>query len=173
MTTQIDSDYLEIYIKYRRLQATDLIELIKRINELYNDVQSIVNSRSLSETIRSEEFLEIQSINTGESIRIRFTVGINSKGLLNLHVPVPNKTIILHIILALLGNIHDSNELEIEKCKLKTAEVELKIKENDLTRISNVLNEKKDFRKNTAQFIEFVNSNNNFISIEINECKTK
>ena len=178
MTTQINQESLEIYIKYKRLETTDLIDLMSRVNELYNEIKHIVyrETSSLSMGIQFEEFLEISSINTGESIRIKFINGIKKKSIGGILTPYANKKIILYIVLSLLSNVHDLNEIEKEKIKLKIAETELRMKEIDHNKSTNnqkLITEQEVVKNNTTQFIQFVNSNNNFITVEINNCKTK
>ena len=173
----IEND-IEIYIKYKRLENQDLIKLLYGIEKLYNGISAFNENQEHGLV----NYLEIQSINTGESIRIKFKEGWkphirSNKNEIEFLIPKQIGVPIIIVYFLFLGiqksisTYNDYLDTQIKNLELQLKQIELYDKLNKTTK--NKTNSVYDFQKEGEKIIDFVNSNDNFNLVKINNCKTK
>lgn len=74
---KIENTEIEIYFKYRHLDTGEIAKFFDRLDRLYKSILENSYPVYFSEKYNApfRNFLEIESINTGQSIRIRFKEG--------------------------------------------------------------------------------------------------
>ncbi len=133
---KIKNTELEIYFKYNRLDTKDLIEILDNINRLYETILSCSAPVYVYNDIPLRNFMEIDSIHTGESIKFKLKEGWKPEfdikdGDFNIQIPkmlgVP-----AIVIYFLLGGINNAMGINIKYQQTKLNDMELKIKQLDL-----------------------------------------
>jgi len=140
---------LEIYSRYYQLDTEHLIELMSKLDRMYKRLLDYSYPVYFSEKYEMpfRNFLEIESFNTGESVKIKFKEGwkpefrIKKK---DLEIRIPLKLgiplIILYLILQSAQKItslyNETLEMQIKELDIKVKQLELqeKISEKDFQR---------------------------------------
>jgi hypothetical protein len=127
---------LHVYFKYKHLDASDLVDILSNFNKLHNKLLSLSAPVYVHEDRAYRNFVDVTSINTGDSINFKLKEGWRPEfkietGDLNVYVP-KNLGIPALIFFLVLNTLQTSMGVynSFQDMKLKT--LELKIKELDL-----------------------------------------
>ncbi|MCG2419370.1 hypothetical protein K8089_10075 [Aequorivita sp. F47161] len=176
----IELTEIELYFKYDYLDTYDLKEILNRIDRLYKNFLPLTYPIYFSEKydLAFRNFLEIESINTGQSIKIKFKEGwkpefrIKKK---NLIVGIPIKLGIpaLAVYFLFIGaqnvmtirNEYLDAELKKMEIQLKQMEIYDKLKERKALEGNRV---ERHFQRQANDVINFIIQNKNINYVEIN-----
>jgi hypothetical protein len=175
---------LDIYLRFDQLENGDVVELLSGLERLYNDIIRLpliyFGHKIPARIFHSfKNFLEVQSIETGQSIRFRFKEGwkpsirIKKEELQidvpkNLGVPI----VIIYILLTSAQKIVElrntilDNELKKLEIKMKELEIYKRIKDQ-----SDLVNKAENFvrlQRQADKIIEFLYYSNSINHVEIN-----
>jgi hypothetical protein len=175
---KIENTEIDIYFKYDYLDTSDLTELFSRINRLYKSLLDISYPVYFSEKYGQpfRNFMEIKSINTGQSIRIRFKEGWKPEFRARnkeLEISIPVKLGIPALLLYLLmtgaqkmtNMRNDYLDGQLKELEIKVKQIELyeKMEDRDRRSFSNRV-----YQKQADETINFVINNQNLNYVEIN-----
>ena len=135
---KIENTEIEIYFKYRHLDTGEIAELFERLDRLYKRL--LDNSYPVYYSERYDapfrNFLEIESINTGQSIRIRFKEGWKPEFKFRNHeleIIFPKKLGIPAILLyLLLTGVQKTSDIYNDYLDRQLKELEIKLKQMEL-----------------------------------------
>lgn len=177
---KIENTEIDIYFKYDYLDTSELNELLNKLDRHYNSLLDysypVYFSEKYSKPFRN--FLEIESINTGQSIRIIFKEGWKPEFRVRkkeLEISIPVKLGIPAILLyfLLLGAQKVTNmrndylDGQLKEIELKIKQMELYEKIEERERVNRIISTRSYHRK-AEETINFL-INNQFINyIEIN-----
>jgi hypothetical protein len=176
---------LDIYLKFDQLDNGDVVELLGGLDRLYNDIIGQPFNYYYRRPFFPEFFysfkniLEVQSIETGQSIRFRFKEGwkpnirIKKK---ELQIDVPRKLgIPLVVVYLLLTSVQKIAELRNEMLDNELKQLEIQMKKIEIYRKiedqRNSNNKDEDFvrlQRQADKTIEFLYYNNSINHVEIN-----
>ncbi|QOI98540.1 MAG: hypothetical protein HRU69_14065 [Flammeovirgaceae bacterium] len=176
---------LDIYLKFDQLDNGDVVELLSGLDRLYNDIigrpfNYYYQRRPFFDYFYPfKNILEVQSINTGQSIRFRFKEGWKpniriKKG--ELKIDVPRKLgIPILVLYFLLAGVQKVAELrnDILDNELKQLEIQMKKMEiyREIEDQRNSDDKDEDFvrlQRQADKTIEFLYYNNSINHVEIN-----
>lgn len=180
-TEQIENLPIEVFIKYKYLDSGELGSILNGLNLVFYRILKIQSrpSRSRKNDDVLYRFLEIESINTGHSIKIKFKEGWNPEIRFEnneIEVGVPKKlgvpAIILYLLLIgfqkslTLSNQALDNQLKEYEIELKKIELFEKIQRLDSIKKTSVM------KFSPQQFADSISEslidNKNMYYIEIN-----
>lgn len=166
---------LHVFFKYDKLDAEELIVILNNIDTLYKKILSISSPVYIHDDRAFRNFMEVASINTGESINFKLKEGWRPEfkiesGDLNVYCPKNLGIPALIFVLMLTGiqkslNIYNSyQDMEIKKIERKIKEIDLyqKMEEQDRMQGSRAIN--MQINKTVRYFVE----NPRITYIEIN-----
>ena len=127
---------LEIFIQYKYLDNQELINILSNLNKLYSEILNITSPVYIENDIAMRNFMEISSINTGESIRLKFKEGWKPELSLEnreLNIKIPKKLGVPALILFFLlnsykigiGTYNDTLDNQLKRLDIKIKEIEL------------------------------------------------
>jgi hypothetical protein len=166
---------LHVYFKYESLDASELVEILSNLDRLYKKVLGISSPVYIHDDRAFRNFMEITSINTGESINFKLKEGWRPEfkiesGDLNVYCP-KNLGIPALIFLLILTSIQNSlniyntyQDMELKKIERQIKEIELyqKLEEKRRMKGSRAIN--MQVNKTVKYFIE----NQRITYVEIN-----
>lgn len=177
---KIENTEIDIYFKYNHLDTSELTELLSKIDRFYksllNNSYPVYFSEKYSMPFRN--FLEIESINTGQSIRIKFKEGwkpefqVRKKEIeINIPVKLGIPAILLYFLLVgaqrLTNMRNDYLDGQLKEVELKIKQLELyeKIEERESFNrsISN-----RSYHRQAEETINFIINNQFMNYMEIN-----
>ncbi len=137
-TDKIENTEIDIYFKYDYLDTNELTELLGRLDRLYKSL--LDNSYPVYFYEKYEQpfrnFLEIESINTGQSIRIRFREGWKPEFRVRkkeLEISIPVKLGIPAMVLYyLLTGAQKMSNMRNDYLDGQLKELEIKLKQMEL-----------------------------------------
>jgi len=176
---------IDLYIKYDQLDNSDVIELLSGLDRLHNEIVGQPLSYYYGRPFFPEFYypfrniLEVQSIETGQSIRFRFKEGwkpsirIRRK---EVQIEVPRKIgIPLIVIYFLLEAASRYVEFRNQVLDNELKQLEIEMKKHELYR---EIEERRNSNNNSADFsriqrqadrtVEFIFYNTSFSHVEIN-----
>lgn len=168
---------LEIYFKYYRLETELLMSLFYRLEKMYKSISEYTYPVYFSEQYNMplRNFLEIDSIKTGESIKIKFKegwkpeFGVKDR---NLEIRIPLKLGIPLIILYLiLQSAQKLTNLYTETLEIQLKELEIQVKELELQKIISQKSIKPlsyKYNRQSDDFVRYVINNSNINYFQIN-----
>lgn len=144
---------LEVYFKYEILDSSELIDILSNFDKLYKKVLSISAPVYIHDDRAFRNFMEITSINTGESINFKLKEGWRPEfkvesGDLNVYCPknlgIPALLFLL-IITAIqnsIGLYNTYQDMELKQIERQIKEIELykKLEEQRRIRGSRAIN---------------------------------
>lgn len=176
---------IDIYIKYDQLDNSDVIELLSSLDRLHNEVVGQPLSYFYERPFFPEFYypfrniLEVQRIETGESIRFRFKEGWKPSIRIRkreLQIDVPRKIgipLIVVYFLLIAAQRYAELQNQVLDNELKRLEIEMKKRE-----IYREIEERRNSKENAGDFtriqrqadrtIEFIFYNTSFTHVEIN-----
>ena len=127
---------LHVYFKYKHLDASDLIEILHNIDWLYKKVLTISAPVYVHDDIAFRNFMEINSINTGESINIKLKEGWRPEfkiesGDLNVYCPknIGIPALIFILLLTAVNNLSgiykNYQDIELKNIERQIKKIEL------------------------------------------------
>jgi hypothetical protein len=179
-TDKLENTEIEIYFKYNHLDTADLTELFNRLDHLYKGLLEnsypVYFSEKHGRPFRN--FLEIDSINTGQSIWIRFKEGWKPEFRLRkkeLEINIPIKLGIPAILLYLLltgaqkmTSMHNEYlDGQLKHLDIKIKQLELYEKLEERNRYKRPFTSR-PYQRQADETIEFLINNYNINYIEIN-----
>jgi hypothetical protein len=170
-TSRIENTEIDIYLKYDYLDTSLLTDLFGKLNNLY---------RSLPEELDGSfnNFLEIESINTGQSIRIRFKEGWKPKirvrrGELEVGVPA-NLGIPAILIYFLLTGAQKITDMRNDYLDGQLKEMDIKLKRIELyEKIEESGRFKQSLERQAVDTINILFHNQDIKHVEINDVTIK
>lgn len=176
---KIENTEIEIYFKYRHLDTGEIADLFHRLDRLYksllkNSYRRVYFSEKYDAPFRN--FLEIDSINTGQSIRIKFKEGWKPEFKFK-DIKISKKlgipAILLHLLLIGVQNVnniyndHLDAQLKELEIRLKQMEFYEKIEEKERNRYKKTFYAR-PYQKQADEAIQVFMNNENIYFIEIN-----
>ena len=156
---------LHVYFKYESLDASELIEILNNFEKLYKKVLAISAPVYIHDDRAFRNFLEIASINTGESINFKLKEGwrpefkvesgdLNVYCPKNLGIPALIFLLILTAIQNSIGTYNTYQDMELKKIERQIKEIELyqKLEEQRRMKGSRAIN--MQINKTIKYFIE-------------------
>jgi len=180
----IERTKIEFYIKYHYLDTEDIELLLGRLNKLYKDILDYSYPIYYSEKYQAafRNFLELDQINTGESIRFRFKEGWKPEFKIKkkeLQIEIPKKlgipALILYLLLTGAQKALDirstqlNNELKQLDIQLKQTELHERIEQKEASFQKRSPYRYRSLNRSANEIIEFIMINNNFYHISIND----
>lgn len=177
---KIENTEIDFYFKYDYLDTNELTELLSRLDKLYKSLLDnsypVYFSEKYGQPFRN--FLEIESINTGQSIRIRFKEGwkpefrLRKKELeINIPVKLGIPAIVLYFLLTGAQKItnmrNDYLDGQLKELELKLKQMELYEKMEDTERYRRPF-PRKPYQRQATEMMNFIINNQNINYIEIN-----
>ncbi len=177
---KIENTEIDIYFKYDYLDTSELTELFNRLDRLYKSLLDnsypVYFSEKYGQPFRN--FLEIESINTGQSIRIRFKEGwkpefrVRKKELeINIPVKLGIPAIVLYFLLTgaqkMTSIRNDYLDGQLKELEIKLKQIELYEKMEDRERYRKPF-PNRPYQKQADETIDFIINNQNINYIEIN-----
>jgi hypothetical protein len=177
---KIENTEIDIYFKYHHLDTSELTELFSRLDRLYKSLLDnsypVYFSEQYGQPFRN--FLEIESINTGQSIRIRFKEGWKAEFRIRkkeLEINIPVKLGIPALVLYfLLTGAQRMTSMRNEYLDGQLKDLEIKIKQIELYE---KMEEREGYRRpfpnrvyqrQADETINFIINNQSINYIEIN-----
>ena len=177
---KIENTEIEIYFKYRHLDTGEIAELFERLDRLYKSLLDNSYPVYYSEKydVPFRNFLEIESINTGQSIRIKFKEGWKPEFKFRkqeLEIRIPKKLGIPAILLYLLLTgvqkttdiYNDYLEGQLKELEIKLKQMELYEKIEERERYRRPFNAR-PYQRQADETIQILINNQNINYIEIN-----
>jgi hypothetical protein len=179
-TDKIENTEIDIYFKYDYLDTNELTELLGRLDRLYKSLLDnsypVYFSEKYGQPFRN--FLEIESINTGQSIRIRFKEGwkpefrVRKKELeINIPVKLGIPAIVLYFLLTgaqkMTSMRNDYLDGQLKELEIKLKQMELYEKMEDRERFRRSF-PNRPYQRQADEMINFIINNQNINYIEIN-----
>lgn len=177
---KIENTEIEIYFKYRHLDTGEIAELFERLDRLYKSLLDnsypVYYSEKYDAPFRN--FLEIESINTGQSIRIRFKEGWKPEFKFRkqeLEIRIPKKLGIPAILLyLLLTGVQKTSDIyndyldgQLKELEIKLKQMELYEKIEERERYRRPFNAR-PYQRQADETIQILINNQNINYIEIN-----
>ncbi|MEI7508995.1 MAG: hypothetical protein WCJ62_05970 [Flavobacterium sp.] len=177
---KIENTEIDIYFKYDYLDTNELTELLSRLDRLYKILLDnsfpVYFSEKYGQPFRN--FLEIESINTGQSIRIRFKEGwkpefrVRKKDLeINIPIKLGIPAIVLYFLLTGAQKItsmrNDYLDGQLKELELKLKQMELYEKMEDTERYRSPF-PSRTYQRQATEMMNFIINNQNINFIEIN-----
>lgn len=177
---KIENTEIEIYFKYRHLDTGEIAELFERLNRFYKNLLESSYPVYYSEKYNApfRNFLKIESINTGQSIRIIFKEGWKPEFKLrnqDLEIIIPKKlgipVFLIYFLLAgtqkSIGIYNDKLDGQLKELEIKLKQMELyeKIIEREQFRRPNYT---KSYQRQAEDTMQLLIKNHNINYIEIN-----
>ena len=177
---KIENTEIDIYFKYDYLDTSELTELLSRLDRLYQSLLDnsypVYFSEKYEQPFRN--FLEIESINTGQSIRIRFKEGWKPEFRVRkkeLEISIPIKLGIPALVLYfLLTGAQKMTSMRNDYLDGQLKELEIKIKQTELyEKMEDRERYRRPFpirayQRQADETINFIINNQNINYIEIN-----
>ena len=179
-TDKIENTEIEIYFKYNYLDTAELTQIFSSLDRLYKSLLDnsypVYFSEKYSQPFRN--FLEIDSINTGQSIKIRFKEGwkpefrVRKKELeINIPLKLGIPAILLYYLLTgaqkMTSMQNDYLEGQLKELEIKIKQIELyeKIEEREGYRRQF---QNRQYQRQSEEIVNFIINNQNINHIEIN-----
>lgn len=177
---KIENIEIDIYFKYDYLDTSELTELFSRIDRLYKSLldnsHPVYFSEKYGQPFRN--FLEIESINTGQSIRIRFKEGWKPEFSVRkkeLEISIPLKlgipALLLYFLLTgaqkMTNMRNDYLDGQLKEFEIKIKQIELYEKMEQRERYRRPF-PNRVYQRQADETINFVINNQNINYIEIN-----
>ena len=177
---KIENTEIDIYFKYDYLDTNELTELLSRLDRLYKILLDnsfpVYFSEKYGQPYRN--FLEIDSINTGQSIRIRFKEGwkpefrVRKKDLeINIPIKLGIPAIVLYFLLTGAQKItrmrNDYLDGQLKELELKLKQMELYEKMEDTERYRSSF-PSRTYQRKATEMMNFIINSQNINYIEIN-----
>ena len=128
---------LDIYFKYNILEVNKLVEILWNIESLYSKVLSITSPVYVYKEKPFRNYLEVSSINTGDSIRFKLKEGWKPEFNVesgDLAIGIPKNLGVPAIVLyLLLIGIDKTLQIYNHSLDAQIKKIELKLKENELS----------------------------------------
>ncbi len=169
---------LHIYLKYQLLDTSELIETLENFDNLYKKILSISSPVYVKNNLVFRNFMEVESINTGESINFKLKEGWRPEfkvesGDLNVYCPknlgIP--ALIFFLILTGIQNsisLYDSyQDMELKQIEKKIKQIELYQKIEEQRRIKGT----RSINMQVNKTINYLTENPHFTYVEINGIK--
>jgi hypothetical protein len=177
---KIENTEIEIYFKYRHLDTGEIAKFFDRLDGLYKSLLENSYPVYYSEKYNApfRNFLEIESINTGQSIRIRFKEGWKPEFKFRkneLEIKIPKKLGVPSILIyLLLTGVQKTSDIYNDYLDVQLKELEIKLKQMELyekieerEKFRRPLNSKL-YQKQADEIIQILIKNQNINYIEIN-----
>ena len=127
---------LNVYFKYESLDTSEFVEILSNFDKLYKKVLAISAPIYILNNIEFRNFMEITSINTGESINLKFKEGwrpefkvesgdLNVYFPKNLGIPILIYFFILNGIQKPIGVYNTYQEMELKKIERQIKDIDL------------------------------------------------
>ena len=177
---KIENTEIDIYFKYDYLDINELTELFNRLDKLYKSILDnsypVYFSEKYGQPFRN--FLEIDSINTGQSIRIRFKEGWKPEFRFRkkeLEISIPVKlgipAIVLYFLLTgaqkMINMRNDYLDGQLKELEIKLKQMELYEKMEDRESYRRP-SPSRPYQRQGDETINFMINNKNINYIEIN-----
>ncbi len=177
---KIENTGIEIYLRYLYLDTREIADLFEGLDRLYkrllDNSYPVYYSEKYDAPFRN--FLEIESINTGQSIRIRFKEGWKPEFKVRkqeLEIRIPKKLGIPAILLyLLLTGVQKTSDIYNDNLDGQIKELEIKLKQMELyEQIEKRERYRKPFKarpyqRQADETIKILINNQNIYYIEIN-----
>jgi len=169
---------LHVYLKYEILDASELIEALKNFDILYKKILSISSPVYVKADRAFRNFMEVESINTGESINFKLKEGWRPEfkiesGDLNIYCP-KNIGVPALIFFLIMNGINNSislynsyQDMELKKIEKKIKEIELYQKMEEQRRVKGT----RSINMQVNKTINYLTENPHFTYVEINGIK--
>lgn len=168
---------LDIYIKYKYLDAGELAEIILNLNKLYSKVLNISSPVYTINDRPMRNFMEVSDVHTGDSIRISLKEGWRPEFNLDeneIKIKIPKKIAVPALVLFFLLNAfkysidtHNAvldNQLKRLDIEIKKIELYQKLKES-----KSIISSERSIKMQSNKTIKYFIQNENITNVYINE----
>lgn len=167
---------LEVYFRFETLEAKELSKILENLDSLYSKVLNLTSPVYMHDNVPMRNFLEISSVNTGNSITLKFKEGWKPELSFNgnhAYIRIPKNIGVPIVIVSLLFSaIQASTSLYNNMLDTQLKHLEIQIKEIELQqKLDNETSKFGGNRKITIQVnktIRYFLENNNISYAEIN-----
>ena len=168
---------LDIYFKYKYLDAFELAETVSNLNKLYSKVLNISTPVYTFNDHPIRNFMEVSSIHTGDSIRFSFKEGWRPEFSTNekeIEIRLPKKIAVTGLVLYFLLNAFrytiDTNNSVLDN-QLKKLDIEIKKIElyQKLQTSKSITSSERSIKLQANKTINYFIENENITNVYIND----
>ncbi len=168
---------LDIYIKYRYLDAGELAEIIFNLNKLYSKVLNISTPVYTINDCPIRNFMEVSSVHTGDSIRFSLKEGWRPEFSLvenEIEIKLPKKiavpALVLYFLLNAFGYSIDICNTALDN-QLKRLDIEIKKIElyQKLHQAKSIESSERGIKLQANKTIKYFIQNENITNVYIND----
>lgn len=168
---------LDIYFKYKYLDAVELSEIISNLNRLYSKVLNISTPVYTINDHPYRNFMEVSSVHTGDSIRFSFKEGWRPEFSINekeIEIKLPKKIAVTALVLYFLLNAFrysfDTYNSVLDS-QLKKLDIEIKKIElyQKLHKSKSIASSERSIKLQANKTINYFIENENITNVYIND----